>query len=111
MGQGVVDGDLGQVGPGAAPERPAARGEHDLGAPRARFSFARRHMWTAQCSESTGTSSAPGVRRASRTTGPAAISDSLLASARRRPAWSAPRVTGSPAKPTTPLTHDVGHGR
>ena len=66
--------------------------------------LARRHWWTAQCSESTGTISAPGVRLATATTGPAAISDSLLARARRCPALRAARVTVSPAKPTTPLT-------
>ena len=42
--------------------------------------------------------------RARCTTGPAAMSDSLLASARRRPASRVARVTDSPAKPTTPLT-------
>ena len=58
----------------------------------------------AQCSESTGTSSAPGVARSGCTTGPAAISDSLLASASRLPARRVASVTGRPAKPTTPLT-------
>ena len=67
-------------------------------------SMARRHWWMAQCSESTGMISAPGVARTRCTTGPPAMSDSLLASANRRPASSAARVTGSPAKPTTPLT-------
>ena len=65
---------------------------------------ARRHWWMAQCSESTGMSSAPGVDRSGCTTGPAAISDSLLASARRLPARSVATVTGRPAKPVTPLT-------
>ena len=73
-------------------------------ATRAGLSVARRHWWMAPCSLSTGTSSAPGVRRARCTTGPAAISDSLLASARRRPASRVARVTDRPAKPTTPLT-------
>src|SRR5258708_2879112 len=63
----------------------------------------RRHWCTAQCSLSTGTSSAPGVARTRWTTGPAAISDSLLASASRLPAPSAASVTDRPAKPTTPL--------
>ena len=71
---------------------------------RAGLSLARRHMCTAQCSESTGTSSAPGVRRARWTTGPAAMRDSLLARASRRPASRVARVTRRPAKPTTPLT-------
>ncbi len=44
------------------------------------------------------------VRDSGCTTGPAAISDSLLASASRRPARSVASVTGRPAKPTTPLT-------
>ena len=64
---------------------------------------AARHWCTAQCSESTGTISAPGVRRAFCTTGAPAMSDSLLASARRFPASSAAIVTGRPAKPTTAL--------
>ena len=46
----------------------------------------RRHWCTAQCSLSTGTSSAPGVDRNGCTTGPAAIRLSLLASASRLPA-------------------------
>ena len=65
---------------------------------------AARHWCTAQCSESTGTISAPGVRRAFCTTGAPAISDSLLASASRLPASSAAMVTGRPAKPTTALS-------
>ena len=65
---------------------------------------ALRHWWIALCSESTGTISAPGVRLATCTTGPAAINDSLLARASRRPACGADSVTGSPAKPTTPFT-------
>ena len=70
----------------------------------ARLTGLRRHWCTAQCSESTGTISAPGVRRGPLHDGPPAISDSLLARARRRPASRAARVTGRPAKPTTPLT-------
>src|SRR6516164_1245642 len=62
-----------------------------------------RHWCSAQCSESTGTISAPGVLRAFCTTGAPAISDSLLAKASRRPASRAAIVTGSPAKPTTAL--------
>jgi len=57
----------------------------------------------AQCSESTGTSSAPGVARARCTTGPPAIRLSLLASPRRLPALRVASVTPKPAKPTTPL--------
>ena len=64
----------------------------------------RRHWCTAQCSLSTGTSSAPGVARSGCTTGPAAIRLSLLASASRLPRRSVAIVTGSPAKPTTALT-------
>src|SRR5829696_8309794 len=68
--------------------------------------LAARHWCTAPCSESTGTMwPAPGRSSAARTTGPPAISDSLLASARRRPAAMAASVTRRPAKPTTPLTH------
>src|SRR3974390_3219440 len=64
---------------------------------------ATRHWWMAQCSESTGTISAPGVRRARCTTGAPAMSDSLLASASRLPGSRAAIVTGRPAKPTTAL--------
>ena len=96
---------------GAAPERAAAGGEHDAGHLAVGGHRRRRHWWTAQCSLSTGTSSAPGVARSGCTTGPAAIRLSLLASARRLPARSVARVTGRPAKPTTPLTHDVGRRR
>src|SRR5580692_7964480 len=63
-----------------------------------------RHWCSAQCSESTGTISAPGVLRAFCTTGAPAMRDSLLAKARRRPASRAAIVTGSPAKPTTALS-------
>src|SRR5687768_15894582 len=69
------------------------------------LALARRHWCTAQCSESTGTMwPAPGRASAAWTTGPPAISDSLLASARRRPAASVARVTSRPAKPTTAFT-------
>ena len=63
----------------------------------------RRHWCTAQCSLSTGTSSAPGVARSGCTTGPAAMRLSLFASPRRLPDRSVSIVTGSPANPTTPL--------
>ena len=70
------------------------------------LALAARHWCTAQCSESTGTMwPAPGRPSTERTTGPPAINDSLLASAKRRPPASAARVTRRPAKPTTPLTH------
>ena len=64
----------------------------------------------APCSLSTGTSSAPGVRRARCTTGPPAISDSLLASARRRPASSVARVTSQPGEADHAVDADVGLG-
>ena len=63
----------------------------------------RRHWCNAQCSESTGTSSAPSTSRNGCTTGPAAIRLSLLASPSRHPFDSVAMVTGRPAKPTTPL--------
>ena len=70
---------------------------------RSSLSLALRHWWMAQCSLSTGRSSAPGVDRTCWTTGPAAINDSLLARPNLRPAANTARVTGKPAKPTTPL--------
>ena len=48
---------------------------------------ARRHWWRAQCSESTGMISAPGVARACWTTGAPAMIDSLLARASRSPGF------------------------
>src|SRR6056297_78868 len=64
----------------------------------------RRHWWSAQCSLSTGTSSAPGRARSGCTTGPAAIRLSLFASASRLPARNVSIVIASPANPTTPFT-------
>ena len=107
MGQGVVDGD----------RRPARRGVRPRNGPPlavstmrrelapGRRSLARRHWWTAQCSVSTGTSSAPG-RRAAAAAPPARRRSATPCwpSARRLPAASAASVTGSPAKPTTPFT-------
>ena len=51
-----------------------------------------------------GRSRPPACCRARWTRGAPAMIDSLLARASRRPASRAARVTGSPAKPTTPLT-------
>ncbi len=50
VGQGVVDGDLGQVAAAAPPERTARGGEHDLGHPAARrvAAFVRGHGDRAQ---------------------------------------------------------------
>ena len=62
--------------------------------------WARRLWWTAQCSLSTGTSSpAPGCDRTRRTTGPAAISDSLLASASRLPDVERGQRDAEPGEP------------
>ena len=64
-----------------------------------------RSAWcTAQCSLSTGMSSAPGVERSGCTTGPAAMRLSLFASPSTFPARSVSMVTGSPANPMTPFT-------
>jgi hypothetical protein len=104
MGQGLLHRDPLELGSRPAPERSAAGGEHQPGHLVRVRRPARRHWCRAQCSESTGTISAPGVRRARWTTGAPAMSDSLLARARRRPASRAARVTGRPAKPTTALT-------
>ena len=112
VGERVFYPDQCQLVPGSAPERPARGGHQQAGhrdpsssaVPSPSRRAVARHWWMAQCSESTGTISAPGVRRARCTTGAPAISDSLLARASRRPASSAARVTGRPAKPTTPFT-------
>ena len=71
------------------------------GAPR-RPCRARRHCASAECSESTGTSWPGAARRV--TSGPPAISDSLLASATVRPASSAASVARSPCAPATALS-------
>ena len=68
----------------------------------------RRHWWTAQCSLSTGTSSAPGVGRSGCTTGPAAIRLSLLASARRLPARSVRDRDRQAGEADDGVDHDVG---
>ena len=112
MGQGLVDRDRGQLarrsGPGTARRWRSARcGRARGSAP----SAARRHWWTAQCSESTGISSAPGVARNGCTTGPAAMRLSLLASASRLPAASVARVTGQAGEADDAVDHDVGVGR
>ena len=61
----------------------------------------RRHWASAECSESTGTS-CPGAA-AARTRSPPATSDSLLARATVRPAFSADSVGPSPIEPVMPL--------
>ena len=62
----------------------------------------------AQCSLSTGTSSAPGVARSGCTTGPAAIRLSLLARARRLPARSVAIVTAQAGEADHGVDDDVG---
>ena len=59
----------------------------------------RRHCASAECSESTGTIWSGCARAA--TSGPPATSDSLLASARVRPASSAASVGARPIDPVT----------
>ena len=66
------------------------------------FAPARRHWAIVECSESTGTI-CPGLARLV-TSGPPMISDSLLASARVRPASSAASVARRPAAPVTPFS-------
>ena len=68
----------------------------------------RRHWWTAQCSLSTGTSSAPGVARSGCTTGPAAIRLSLLASANRLPAAQRGDGDRQAGEADDGVDHDVG---
>ena len=69
---------------------------------------ARRHWCTAQCSESTGTSSAPGTERNGCTTGPAAIRLSLLARASRLPADSVAIGHRQPGEADDGVDDDVG---
>ena len=58
----------------------------------------------AECSESAGSSRLPLRSSSGKTTGPAAISVSLLARARSLPARIAARVGSRPAQPTMPVT-------
>ena len=106
MSQRIVDRDLLEVRAGAASKRSPTRREHDA-------------MNSIGCADLAGNAVGPqtlvhrtvlavdrnqlrtGVCHARWTTGPAAISDSLLARPRRLPALRVARVTGSPAKPTT----------
>ena len=64
---------------------------------------------TAECSESTGTSSVPARRTASMNTSPAVTRHSLLASATRRPCRTAAMVGRRPAAPMMPaITQSAG---
>ena len=120
-----VDGDLRSHRPGRVGQRVGHRDRAEpLGRPAAeraarggeeqpghvgRPAAARPGTGAARSAPSRpGRSRRPGVRRAFCTTGAPAMSDSLLASASRLPASSAAIVTGSPAKPTTRVEHDVG---
>ena len=82
-------GDVGQLGLRPPAERPAARGEHDAAHPVARLAVgvlgAQALVDGAVLAVDRHQLAAPGCARTRRTTGPAAISDSLLASARRVP--------------------------
>ena len=96
---------VGQLGAGAAPERAAAGGEQQAG-DLAGAAPPRRHWWRAECSLSTGTSSALGVVGQVAAAPPAPPRSAT-------PCWPAPgagrrrcaaSVTPRPAKPTTALT-------
>ena len=63
-----------------------------------------KHWNRAECSESTGTTTAPERAAAASTKAPATTSDSLLASATVRPASTAASVGASPAAPTMAAT-------
>ena len=107
VGQRVGLGDLAQ------PLRRPARGR---GRPRRSAAAGARRGGPARRASRRGTGGSrsarsrpaaswrPGVWRTFSTSGAAAMSDSLLARARVRPASSAARVTGRPAKPMTALT-------
>ena len=104
MSQRLFDADVGQFCCRAAAKRPAAGGQHDAGHLAPRRALERRHWWTAQCSLSTGTSSAPGGR-AQRLDHRRAGDQALLVGQRQPLSRASVRtVTGNPAKPTTPLT-------
>ena len=96
--------DLGQLVPAAAAGTGRRWRSAPAGAPRRRYP-PRRHCAIAECSESTGTIW-PG-RATPGTSGPPAISDSLLASASVRPARSAASVAARPREPGHPVEHHV----
>ena len=98
-----------QLGGGAAAERSTARREQqpgDLAVRRRPTSAGTGAM--AQCSLSTGTSSAPGVARSGCTTGPAAIRLSLLARASRLPAAQRGDGDRQPGEADDGVDDDVG---
>jgi hypothetical protein len=114
MGQGVLDGHDGQLRPRPAPERPARGGEDDLGHPLpavASGDWARRHWWTAQCSESTGTSSAPGVARARCTTGTAGDEGLLVGQRQALAGLQRGQGDAEPGEADHPVDADVGERR
>ena len=96
-----------QVGCGPPPEGPARGGQNDARDPIAggRVGYwARRHWWMAQCSLSTGISSAPGVRAVLLHDRPRRDEGLLVGQRQPLPAFNAAIVTPRPANPTTPLT-------
>ena len=105
MGQRVGDGDAGEIGAGPPTERATARREHDAATSRA--ASAEALALVPQYSESTGTSSAPGTDRSGRTTGPAAIRLSLLASAGASQPTNGNRH-GQAGEADHSVDHDVG---
>ena len=107
MGERLGDGDVGELGPGPAAERAAAGGEHQpayLAVAAAAQALRERGVLGVDRHDLAG----PLQRRL--TSGPPAISDSLLASASVRPASSAASVGASPIEPVMPLsTRSHGH--
>ena len=100
--------DRGQLVPGPPPERAPGRGEHQPAPRRPGVAGPQALVERAVLGVHRDDLGARRCAVARWTTGAPAMSDSLLARARRRPASSAARVTGSPAKPTTPLTDHLG---
>ena len=114
VGQRLVDCDRRQLVARPSPERPARRREQQAGHAGRAVPPGRRSArpagtggWRSARSRR-GRSRHPGCAARVGRPGAAAMIDSLLASARRRPAARAARVTGRPAKPTTAVHHHVG---
>ena len=87
-----------------AAERAAARRQHDAGDLAAGVGGGAQALVHGAVLGVDRHELGAGTERNGRTTGPAAIRLSLLASASRLPADNVAIVTGSPAKPTTALT-------
>ena len=108
VGQRLLRRDVVELSRARPAERPAARGEHQpphLVGPTAAQALGERRVLGVDRHD------LPGRRPPPVTSGPPAISDSLLASASVRPARSAASVGARPIEPVMRVEHDVARPR